>query len=113
MADKVGPFRTDAKLRSAISAIAQLKAEIGDTVPVSTGAAFDPMLTDWLDLRNMLLVAQSVAMPALARTESRGAHQREDHPGLDDGLGRQPDRQPVTRRHQPAQERATTERPLA
>jgi succinate dehydrogenase / fumarate reductase flavoprotein subunit len=33
----------------------------------------------------MLLVAQSVALPALARTESRGAHQREDHPGLDDG----------------------------
>jgi len=23
-------------------------------------------------------------VPALARTESRGAHQREDHPGLDD-----------------------------
>jgi succinate dehydrogenase/fumarate reductase flavoprotein subunit len=32
----------------------------------------------------MLLVAQAVALPALARTESRGAHQREDHPGLDD-----------------------------
>jgi succinate dehydrogenase / fumarate reductase flavoprotein subunit len=32
----------------------------------------------------MLLVAQSVTVPALARTESRGAHQREDHPGLDD-----------------------------
>jgi succinate dehydrogenase / fumarate reductase flavoprotein subunit len=42
------------------------------------------VLIDWLDLRNMLLVAQSVTLPALARTESRGAHQREDHPGLDD-----------------------------
>ena len=45
---------------------------------------FDPVLSDWLDLRNMLLVARSVAVPALARTESRGAHQREDHPGLDE-----------------------------
>ena len=42
------------------------------------------MLIDWLDLRNMLLVAQAVTLPALARAESRGAHQREDHPGLDD-----------------------------
>lgn len=83
MADDVGPFRTDAKLRSAISAIAQLKADIGDT-PFASAESFDPVLADWLDLRNMLAVAQSVAAPALARTESRGAHQRDDHLGLDD-----------------------------
>ncbi len=83
MADRVGPFRTEAKLQSALQAIARLKADIGD-VPFTSATAFDPVLVDWLDLRNMLLVAQSVALPALARTESRGAHQREDHPGLDD-----------------------------
>ena len=83
MADDVGPFRTDAKLRKAIASIAQLKADIGDT-PLSSAAAFDPVLVDWLDLRNMLQVAQSVAVPALARTESRGAHQRDDHLGLDE-----------------------------
>jgi succinate dehydrogenase / fumarate reductase flavoprotein subunit len=83
MADDVGPFRTDAKLRAAISAIAQLKADIGDT-PFASAESFDPVLADWLDLRNMLAVAQSVAVPALARTESRGAHQRDDHLGLDD-----------------------------
>jgi succinate dehydrogenase flavoprotein subunit len=83
MADMVGPFRTGAKLRSAVQAIARLKTEIGE-IPFSSAAAFDPVLIDWLDLRNMLLVAQSVALPALGRTESRGAHQREDHPGLDD-----------------------------
>ena len=82
MADDVGPFRTDAKLRSAISAIAQLKADVGDR-PFASAETFDPVLADWLDLRNMLAVAQSVAVPALARTESRGAHQRDDHPGLD------------------------------
>jgi succinate dehydrogenase flavoprotein subunit len=81
MADKVGPFRTDAKLRSALSSISQLNNELGP-VPLSTGGAFDTMMTDWLDLRNMLLVARSVAEAALARSESRGAHQREDYPRL-------------------------------
>ena len=86
MADLVGPFRTEPKLRSAIEAIERLKTDIGE-IPVSSAAAFDPVLVDWLDLRNMLLVAQSVTVPALARTESRGAHQREDYPGLDDSWG--------------------------
>jgi succinate dehydrogenase / fumarate reductase flavoprotein subunit len=83
MADNVGPFRTDAKLRAAITAIGQLKENIGDT-PLSSATAFDSVLLGWLDLRNALLVAQSVAVPALARMESRGAHQRDDHLGLDD-----------------------------
>jgi len=83
MADMAGPFRTEAKLRSAAEAIERLKAEVGG-VPISSVATFDPVLVDWLDLRNMLLVAQSVIRPALARTESRGAHQREDFPTVDD-----------------------------
>jgi len=32
----------------------------------------------------MRLVARAVAAAALARTESRGAQQREDFPGMDD-----------------------------
>jgi succinate dehydrogenase / fumarate reductase flavoprotein subunit len=83
MADQVGPFRSDLTLRSAIAAISQLKQEIGE-VPVSSATAFDTAMVDWLDLRNMLLVAQSVSQAALARTESRGAHQREDYPGLEE-----------------------------
>jgi succinate dehydrogenase / fumarate reductase, flavoprotein subunit len=37
---------------------------------------------DWFDLRNMLLVARVVTEAALARTETRGAQQREDYPQL-------------------------------
>ena len=39
---------------------------------------------DWFDLRQALLVAESVILAAAARTESRGAHQREDFPDLDE-----------------------------
>ena len=84
MADKVGPFRTGEKLVSALADIDRLTRDLGDTPQSGTGG-YDPMLVDWLDLRNMLLTARTVAVSALARTESRGAHQREDHPGLAEG----------------------------
>ena len=50
----------------------------------NAGGAFDMVRLDWFDLRNMLLVARTVATAALARTESRGAHAREDFPDRDD-----------------------------
>jgi succinate dehydrogenase/fumarate reductase flavoprotein subunit len=82
MSEKAGPFRTGAKLMQALAGLDALADELGDE-PLASGGGFDPVLIDWLDLRNMLLVARSVVHPALARTESRGAHQREDCPGLD------------------------------
>ena len=88
MADYVGPFRTDDKLRIAIDRLAEMSRDLGDRPLIASSSGFDPVLIDWLDLRNMLLVAQTVALPALARTESRGAHQREDHPGLDEAWQR-------------------------
>ena len=35
---------------------------------------------EYFKLRNILFVAQAVALSALERTESRGAHYRSDHP---------------------------------
>jgi succinate dehydrogenase / fumarate reductase, flavoprotein subunit len=83
MADKVGPFRTGAGLAAASERLAQLTELVGDR-PVSLAARYDTVLLDWLDLRNMLLVARCVVASAASRTESRGAHQREDHPGQDE-----------------------------
>ncbi|MGE5367536.1 MAG: L-aspartate oxidase [Betaproteobacteria bacterium] len=84
MADDVGPFRTAAKLKRALAGITALADELGERPPRLAGAkdAFDLRRLEWFDLRNMLIVARAVAQSALARTESRGAHQREDYPKL-------------------------------
>ena len=83
MWDDVGPFRTEAGLQRAVSRIGALERKLGDK-PVGAPGAFDMSRLDWFDLRNMLLVARVVSEAALARTESRGAHQREDFPGMVD-----------------------------
>jgi len=77
MADHVGPIRTGAKLSKAFNEISAL--ELGER-PSGHAAAFDLERLEWFDLRNMLMVAAAVTITALARCESRGAHQREDFP---------------------------------
>ncbi|WP_338618018.1 FAD-binding protein [Pigmentiphaga sp. CHJ604] len=78
----VGPFRTEAGLRQALDGLDALRTRAGSDLP--GGGPQDPARLDTLDLRNMLLVAEAVTRCALARRESRGAHQREDHPGQED-----------------------------
>jgi succinate dehydrogenase/fumarate reductase flavoprotein subunit len=81
MADHVGPFRTGAKLSTALDEILGLTTDLGEQ-PSGHAAAFDLQRLEWFDLRNMLSVAHAVTATALARTESRGAHQREDFPKM-------------------------------
>ena len=78
MNEHVGPLRTHAGLQQALqilSELAPLCEELG-----APRAGLDPEWMDLLDLANMRLVADCVARAALARTESRGAHQRADYP---------------------------------
>ena len=84
MADRVGPFRTEAGLAEAIAEMERMTVGLGER-PAGAARPFDTERLDWFDLRNMLLVGRVVAEAARARTESRGAHQREDFPLLDDG----------------------------
>jgi len=81
MQDNVGALRSEEKLTAALETIARLTSELSDTPP-GDGNRFDMSRIDWFDLRNMLLVARVVAEAALARTETRGAQQREDCPRL-------------------------------
>ena len=81
MQDNVGALRSRTKIAAALDIIGRLTDELGDTPP-GDGNCFDMRRIDWFDLRNMLLVSRVVAEAALRRTETRGAHQREDYPGL-------------------------------
>jgi succinate dehydrogenase / fumarate reductase flavoprotein subunit len=81
MADNVGPIRTGGKLTRALDDITALDVALGQR-PFGHGGAFDSERLDWYDLRNMLAVARTVVQSASSRTESRGAHQREDFPDL-------------------------------
>ena len=81
MQDNVGALRNGARITAALDTMGNLTDELGDTPP-GDGNRFDMRRIDWFDLRNMLLVSRAVAEAALRRTETRGAHQREDYPGL-------------------------------
>ncbi|MBV8747786.1 MAG: FAD-binding protein, partial [Xanthobacteraceae bacterium] len=82
----VGTLRSKTTLDRAQKRIDELTVELGEHPPGAT-SAFDLRRLDWFDLRNMLLVARTVTQAALARTESRGAHQREDYPEMDPAWG--------------------------
>jgi succinate dehydrogenase/fumarate reductase flavoprotein subunit len=79
MWEDVGPFRDAAGMARAIARLTELRGALRHAA-IAPGGAFNPTLTDWFDLRGSLIAAEAVARAALARTESRGAHQREDFP---------------------------------
>jgi len=83
MATDAGPFRTGQSLVRAKTGIDRLQRDIGEVPPGDPGSAHDLARLDWFDLRQMLLVADSVVTAAAERRESRGAHQREDAPDTD------------------------------
>ena len=77
---KVGPFRDRPGLSAALDRIHAMRADDLPRVPVPRETAFANELADWHELRSALLVAEAVTVAALAREESRGAHQRDDFP---------------------------------
>ncbi|HYK30502.1 MAG TPA: fumarate reductase/succinate dehydrogenase flavoprotein subunit, partial [Streptosporangiaceae bacterium] len=81
MFDLVGIIRTEAEIKTALVEIGKLR-ERAAVVRAEGGPAYNPGWHEALDLRNILLMAESVALAALERQESRGGHTRDDHPGM-------------------------------
>jgi succinate dehydrogenase/fumarate reductase flavoprotein subunit len=83
MWEKAGPFRTGEKLSQALRRIREMREQELPDVEIASDGAFNMDLQDWFELRAMLTTAEVVVTSALSRTESRGAHQREDYPTPD------------------------------
>ena len=79
MNDLVGIIRREEEMRDALGRLDELRARLRGVL-VEGHRQYNPGWHLALDLRNMLMVSESVAQAALLRTESRGGHTREDHP---------------------------------
>ena len=85
MMDKVGIFRNDKDLREAVDELEELLIRSKNiTVHRSQSLAANPALVNAYRTQKMIKVALTVAYGALLRTESRGAHAREDFPERND-----------------------------
>jgi succinate dehydrogenase/fumarate reductase flavoprotein subunit len=80
MWEKAGPFRTGDKLAVALARIEELQKIKLPGLGPDRENRFNLDLQDGFELRAMLTTAEAVVRSALARQESRGAHQREDFP---------------------------------
>lgn len=85
MWDKVAIFRTGEGLKEAVDELEELyKKSLDIKVHSKDIATANPELEEAYRVPRMLKVALCVAYGALLRTESRGAHYREDYPKRDD-----------------------------
>lgn len=84
MREKVGVFRVGPEIEQALDEIRRLKQRVGQIGLRSRGLIYNVELLAALELRNLLTLAEVIALGALSRRESRGAHARNDYPERDD-----------------------------
>jgi fumarate reductase flavoprotein subunit len=84
MEDCAGIYRTGAALQEASHKLRKLQERSHRLRLDDRSYTFNTELTAALELSFMLEVAEAIVASALARQESRGSHQRTDHPRRDD-----------------------------
>jgi succinate dehydrogenase / fumarate reductase flavoprotein subunit len=84
MFDGVGIFRNGDAMAAALQKVRELRQRFKGVRVDDKGKVFNTDLMNAWELGNLLDLAEVVALGALTRTESRGAHAREDYPKRDD-----------------------------
>ncbi len=80
MWDDAGIVRNAAGLARAATALDELGGELAATRIAAVDRRFNVTWHDWLNLANLVAVSRVIVRAAQARTDSRGAHFRDDHP---------------------------------
>ena len=88
MQNYVGIFRNEDDLKKGLAELQKLN-ERAARVKVAGSRLFNPGWHLARDLKSMLTVSEAVALSALERKESRGAHSRIDYPNYDESWGKQ------------------------
>jgi succinate dehydrogenase flavoprotein subunit len=86
MQEKVGIVRTHKEMAQAIEALDGLRSR-AMTCSSPGNREFNPGWHTALDLGNLMTIAEAISRSAIERTESRGAHFREDKPDKDPDWG--------------------------
>ncbi|MFW9952984.1 MAG: FAD-dependent oxidoreductase [Candidatus Thorarchaeota archaeon] len=84
MDSKVGVFRRHEEIEDALGVIRQLRKRFESVSIGETDKRFNYSLVRALELENMIDLAEAIAIGALRREESRGAHWRLDFPNRND-----------------------------
>lgn len=84
MQEDFGVFRTGEVMSSGLLRLEALRQRLANAYLGDKSKIFNTALVEALELDNLMATACATAHSALARTESRGAHSREDFPERDD-----------------------------
>jgi fumarate reductase flavoprotein subunit len=84
MWDEIGILRTGEGLKRGAAALDDLDATLDRTGVADGDRAYNLTWHDWLNLKSLILVSKAIAAAALERTDSRGAHFREENPQASD-----------------------------
>jgi succinate dehydrogenase / fumarate reductase flavoprotein subunit len=84
MFDDMGIFRNGKGMQAALDKVRELKERMKHVKVQDTGKIFNMDLFNAWEIANLLDLAEVTTVSALARTESRGGHSREDYPDRND-----------------------------